>query len=84
MTSSQKLRSLATRSLGALPGDQRRVDRADRDSGDPIRMEVRFGEGLVNASLIGAECAAALQQQRDAFERRTAVSPNAFAWRGGC
>ena len=33
-------------------------------------MEVRLGQRLIDAALIGAERAAALQQQRDAFEGR--------------
>ena len=51
------------------------IDGANRDSGGPVRMEARRGKGLVDASLIGAERAAALQQEGDAFEGRTAARP---------
>ena len=45
--------------------DDRRVERADGDAGDPVRMNVRLVKPLINARLIGAERAAALQHQRD-------------------
>jgi len=38
-------------------------------------VKTRFGEGFVDAALVGAERAAALQQQGDAFEGRTAAGP---------
>ena len=53
-----------------IAGDQRRIDGADRDSGDPVRMEVRFRQRLIDAALIGAERAATLQQKCDSFEIR--------------
>ena len=56
-----------------VPGDDCSVDGADRNAGDPIGMQVSFGERFVNAGLIGAERAAALQQQSDALKRRTLV-----------
>src|SRR3954452_6760945 len=52
-----------------IPGDEGGVDGADRNAGDPIGMEIRFGERLVDAGLIRAERAAALQQQSNALER---------------
>jgi hypothetical protein len=53
-----------------IAGDQGRVDGADRDAGDPVRMQVRLGQGLVDAGLIRAERTAALQQQHGLFEPR--------------
>ncbi len=49
-----------------IAGDDRRVDRADRDAGHPVRLDAGFVQRLVDAGLIGAERAAALQHQRDA------------------
>jgi len=50
--------------LDALPrriaGDKGRVRRADRNSGDPVGVQIRLRQGLINAGLIGAEGAAAL------------------------
>jgi len=56
--------------LGGVAGDQGGVDRADRNSGDPIGMQVRLGQPLIHAGLEGAERAAPLQDQGDAVERR--------------
>jgi len=47
-----------------------RVDGADGNAGDPIWMQVRLGQRFIDPSLIGAECAALLQQESDAFEGR--------------
>src|SRR6185436_13592027 len=44
--------------------DQRHVDRADRDAGVPVRPHARFMQALVDAGLVGAERAAALQHER--------------------
>jgi hypothetical protein len=38
-------------------------------------VEIRLDKGFIDASLIGAERAAALQQQGNAFEGRTAPRP---------
>ncbi len=46
-----------------IAGDQRRIDGADRHAGDPVRREPFLGEAIVDASLIGAQGAAALQHQ---------------------
>ena len=43
----------------------RRVDGADRNSRDPVWMEIGFRKSLVDPGLIGAERASALQQQGD-------------------
>jgi len=56
--------------LGRVAGDQGRIDRANRNSGDPIGMQVRLGQALIHAGLEGAERAAPLQYQGDAVERR--------------
>jgi hypothetical protein len=53
-----------------IAGNKSRIDRSDRDARNPIRIEMRLGQRLVDSRLIGAEGAAALKQQRDAFERR--------------
>src|SRR5262249_35008066 len=47
------------------------VDGADRNSGDPIRVEIHLRQRLVHACLIGTKGAPALEQQRDTFEGRT-------------
>jgi hypothetical protein len=38
-------------------------------------VDTRLGEGFLNAALIGAERSAALQQQGNAFEGRSAARP---------
>src|SRR5262249_1325172 len=45
-----------------IAGEDRRVDGADRDSGNPIGMQVGLGQRLINTSLVGAKRAAALKQ----------------------
>src|SRR5215831_7757110 len=55
--------------LWRIAGDDRRVDGADRDSGNPIGMQIGLGQRLINARLISPERATALKQQRDLFER---------------
>ena len=64
----QKLRSFSTRVFGRVAGDQGGVDRADGYARDPVRVQVGLGQRLVDAGLVGAESAAALQEQGDAFE----------------
>ena len=62
--------------LALIAGDDRGVDGADRDAGDPFRLEIEVTQGLIGAGLIGAERAAALQDQhRLRFRRRG-------GWRG--
>src|ERR1700758_4928618 len=56
--------------LGCVAGDQGRMDRANRNSGDPIGMQICLDESLIYAGLEGAERAAPLQYQGDAVERR--------------
>ncbi len=54
--------------LRRIAGDQRRIDGADRDAGDPVRVEIGLGQRLVGTGLIGAQRAAALEEERDALE----------------
>ena len=54
--------------LGRVAGDDGAVDGADGDAGDPGGGDAGRHQPLVHAGLIGAERAAALQQQRDALE----------------
>jgi hypothetical protein len=48
--------------LGRITGDNCRIDSADRNSRNPIRMQVGFGERLIDSGLIGAKRTAALHQ----------------------
>jgi hypothetical protein len=48
-----------------VAGDDRPVDGADRDAGDPTGGEAVLAQGLEDARLIGAERAAALQDEDD-------------------
>ncbi len=50
---------------GGIAGDDARVDRSDRGADDPIGLDFRLVQGLVDAALIGAERAAALQDEHD-------------------
>src|SRR5579871_1351963 len=49
--------------LRRIAGDDRGIDRADGDSGDPVREVVRQRERLVDAGLIAAERTAALEDE---------------------
>jgi hypothetical protein len=51
--------------LGGVAGDDRAVERADRDPGDPVRVQVRLRQGLIDASLVRAQGTTALEQERD-------------------
>ena len=51
-----------------VSGDDRGVDCADGNACDPIGLYVGLREGLIDARLIGAERAAALQHERHAVE----------------
>ena len=62
-TPSQNSRSRGNAIGGLVAGDQRAIDGADRGADDPIRLDAAFHERLVDAGLIGAERAAALQDQ---------------------
>ena len=62
-TISQNSLSRATRFSRLVAGDDRGIDGADRDAGDPVRLEIEVTQRLIGAGLIGAERAAALQNQ---------------------
>ena len=49
--------------LARIAGDDRGVDRADRDAGDPGRLEIVPAQRLIGAGLIRPQRAAALQHQ---------------------
>ena len=53
-----------------VAGNDGGVDGADRDARHPIGMKPGFGQPLIDAALVGAERAAALERQCDAFEGR--------------
>ena len=55
--------------VGAIAGDQRCVDRSDRRADYPVRLLARLVQRLVDARLVRAERAAALQDEhRLAFD----------------
>ena len=51
--------------LRRIAGDQAGVDGADRGADDPVRLDAGLMQRLVDAGLVGAERAAALQHQHD-------------------
>ena len=51
--------------LRRIAGDQAGVDGADRGADDPVRLDAGLVQRLIDAGLIGAERAAALQHQHD-------------------
>ena len=51
--------------LRRIAGNDGAVDRTDRDAGDPVRQIAPLRQGLVDAGLIGTECAAALEHKAD-------------------
>jgi hypothetical protein len=55
-----KLAKPVNSGFGRIARNNRSVDRSNRNARNPIRMDVGFGQGLVNASLVGSEGAAAL------------------------
>src|SRR5262249_59725152 len=48
-----------------IAGDQTRVDCSDRSSDNPVRLDPRLVQRLIDAGLIGAERTAALQHEND-------------------
>ncbi len=46
-----------------VAGDDGGVDGADRGADDPVRLDAGFMHGLIDAALVGAERAAALEHQ---------------------
>ena len=51
--------------LRRIAGDQAGIDGADRGADDPVRLDAGFVQRLIDAGLVGAERAAALQHQHD-------------------
>jgi hypothetical protein len=51
--------------LRRVARDQAGIDRADRGADNPVRLDAGFMQRLVDAGLIGAKRAAALQHQHD-------------------
>src|SRR4051794_17629157 len=51
--------------LGCIAGDYGGVQGANRDARNPGGFDTHFSEPLVDAGLIGTQCAAALQDQTD-------------------
>src|SRR5262245_52149438 len=51
--------------LRRIAGNDRSVDRVDRNASNPVMCIVRGGEGLVDAGLVAAEGAAALEDEPD-------------------
>ncbi len=47
------------------PGDDGGVERADRNTGQPVRPDAGFMQALIDAGLIGSQRSAALQHQGD-------------------
>ena len=69
---------------GRIAGDDRGIDRADRDAGDPVDVDPLVGESLDDAALIGTERAAALQDEDDLIGQRQPLRrPGAAAAGGG-
>jgi hypothetical protein len=48
---------------GSVAGDDRCVDRADRDARDPVRRVLRVGERFVDSGLVASKSASALKHQ---------------------
>src|SRR5205823_9757027 len=65
----ERVQFLETR-LRWVARDQCRVDRADGDARDPIRLQIGLRQPLIYAGLEGAEPAAPLQHKSEALERR--------------
>jgi hypothetical protein len=49
--------------LRRIAGNDRRVDAADRNAADPVRLHALLVQGLIDAGLIGAERATTLQDK---------------------
>ena len=71
LTASQNSCNFSTRFSGGFPAIKAGVDRADRNAGYPVGMQVCLSKCLIDASLVGAEGAATLQHEGNSFERRT-------------
>src|SRR5262249_15894381 len=62
-----------------VAGNQARVYGADRGADDPLSLHLSFMQRLIDAGLVGAQCAAALKDQN----RLTLVRPG-LRCPGGC
>jgi hypothetical protein len=51
--------------LRRVAGNQARIDGADRGADHPVRLDAGFAQRLIDADLVGAERAAALQHEDD-------------------
>src|SRR5262249_60602197 len=51
--------------VGLVASDQAGIDGADRGADDPIRLDPRFMESLIDAYLVSAERAAPLKDEHD-------------------
>ena len=69
--------------FGRVAGDQCGVDGADRRADHPIGLDAGCVQCLVHTDLVGAECAAALEDQHDlTWQRGSLVGGSAIAARG--
>jgi hypothetical protein len=59
--------------LWLVAGDDGGVDRADRRSDQPVGLDPGLVQGLVDAGLVGAERAAALEDEDDLAELRLQI-----------
>jgi hypothetical protein len=57
--------------LRRIAGNQRTVDGADRNAGDPVGTKIGLGQCPIDPSLIRTERTTALDEERDALERRS-------------
>ena len=70
--------------LRRIAGNQRRVDRPDRSANNPIWFNSCLVHRLINAGLICAKCAAALQHKHDLPELgNTLMSPVTISGEAG-
>jgi hypothetical protein len=76
---SQNSLNRSTRFSGGLPTNQCRIDGANRNAGDPIGMQIGLRQSLADTALIGAKRTAALEEEGNAFERRTLIAPMRIA-----
>ena len=67
--------------LDRIAGDDAGVDRTDRGADDPIGLDFRLVQGLIDAALIGAQRAAALQDEHNLPVRLLADHVDGVEWR---
>ena len=61
---------LADTRFRRVASNQRPIDGADRDAGDPVGMKIGFGQCLIDSGLICTKRTTSLEEERDALERR--------------